>query len=95
MGIEDERRDTQRQSRRPEINQVRDPQRQSDIQQHDQRAHSKVYTWSGETRVEGEELHTSGCKSTSSGDVTSATIREVSQDRMTVNLSREDFENRR
>lgn len=80
MRIEDKWGDAERQSRCPEVYQVGDPKCQRDIQQHDQRAHSKVDTRTSETRVEGEELHASSRKATSGSDVPSATVCEISQD---------------
>ena len=95
MRVEEERRDAECQSCRPEVDQVRDPKRQRHIQQHDQRAHSEVDTRTSETRVEREELHARSRETTASRDVPCATVGEISQDGMTIDLRRKDFEDRR
>lgn len=55
MWVEQEGRDTKSENGYPEVDQVRCPERHRDVEQHDQRAHSKIDTGPGKTREEDAE----------------------------------------
>lgn len=95
MGIEDEGCNTQGNDRYPEVDQVRRPQCQSGVEKHEQSAHAQVDAGSSETRVEDVERNPSGSETTTSCDVTSATKRQIAQDRVCLDLGGENFEDRR
>lgn len=92
--VEQERRDAQRQNRHPEVRDPSRPDRQRHVKQHDQSAHAKVDTRSGEARVEDSERDPGRCKATSGRDVPGATESQVRDDRVRRNLGGEDLERR-
>ena len=93
--VEQERRDTERKNRHPEVGHPSGPDRQCNIEQHDQRTHAEVDTRSSEPGVEDTEGQSSRSETTSSGDVTRTTECQVREDRVRVDLGGEDFEDRR
>jgi hypothetical protein len=75
MRVEDKRCQAQRKRRDPEVDEVRDPQCDRDIQQHNRRAHAQVDTWASKTRVEDAGWVACRCKGTPGSNVTSSTKR--------------------
>ena len=94
MWVKPERRNAQRQHRNPKVNQIRRPQRQRHIKQHDQRPHPQVYARASKPRKQDAKVDPSSRESTSSGDVPGASERQVAEDRVRVNLGREYFKDR-
>ena len=94
MGIEHERCKTQRKDGNPEVNKEGCPNRQGRIEQHNQRPHAQVYAWTCKAGKEDAEGYPTRGESTSCGDVTSSSEVQVAQNRVGVDLSREDFEHR-
>lgn len=92
MRVIQERRDTKRQNRNPEINQIPRPERQRHIEQHQQRPHPEVDARSRETRIEDGERDPGRRESTAGGDVSSPAEGQVVQDGVRVDLGGEDFE---
>ena len=95
MGVEQERRDAQRQDGRPEVDQVGNPDRHGGIQQQEQVSHAHVDTRTGETGVKDAEGDAGSGKSTTGSNVSGTTKGQIVENRVGVDLSREDFEHRR
>ena len=93
--VEQEWRDTQRQNRNPEVCDPTCPERQSDIEQHHQGPHSEIDTRAGEAGVEDAERDARCCETTTRRDVPRATECQVGQNRVSIDLCRENFEDRR
>lgn len=55
MRIEEEGSDTEGHNRDPEVNKMREPDRQSNVEQEQQRPHTEVDTGSSESGVENGE----------------------------------------
>ena len=94
MRIENERCQAQCERRNPEVDEVWDPQRDGDIQQHYQCTHAQIDTGTSETQIENAELIARRCKATISSDVTGTTERQVAENRVAVNLRRKHLEHR-
>ena len=80
MGIEDERSHTKREHREPEVDEIRRPDGQSGVEQHQQVPHAHVDAWPCEPGVENGEGQPGDTETTTSGNVTSTTERQVTQD---------------
>ena len=94
MRVEDEGGDAECEDGDPEVDEMRDPDGQGDVQEHEQRPHAEVNAGPGEPRVEDAEGQARGGETSSSGDVSSTTECEIAQNRMSVDLGGEDFEDR-
>lgn len=92
MWVEHERREAQRKDRNPEVDEEGCPNRQGRVEQHDQRPHAQVYAWSCKAGEEDAEGYPTCGKSASGGDVTSSAKVQVAQNRVGIDLSREDLE---
>ena len=95
MRVEEEGRDAQGQHREPEVDEVGRPDGHGGIEEHQDVTHAHVDTGAGEPRVEDGEGHARRRETTSGSDVPSASERQVAENRLRVNLSGEDFEDRR
>lgn len=95
MRVENEGSDREREHGDPEIDQVRHPDGHGHEEQRQERPHAEIDTRSGETRVESAKVHAGRREASTGGDVPSTTKGQVAQDRMSVDLSRENFENGR
>lgn len=95
MWVEQERSDTKRENRDPKVDQVRRPEREGHVKEHQQRAHAEVDTRTSEAREEDAERDPGRRKATASSDVPRATEGQVVQDRMRVDLGCEHLEHRR
>jgi len=76
----------------PEIDQVRGPECQCHVEEHDECPHAQVNTWTSKTGEEDVEVDTGCCKSTACRNVTRASECEISEDWMSVDLHRKHFE---
>ncbi len=94
MRIEPEGCNAQRHDSNPEIYQVRRPQGQGDIEQHNQRPHSQVYARTCEAGEKGAEIYPGGRKSAACGDITCASKCEIAEDGVGINLRGEHFKDR-
>ncbi len=95
MRVEQERGYTQCQNRDPEIDNFGDPNCQRDVEQHDERSHSEVDAGTCKPRVQNTEVDATRGETTSRGNVSGTTKCEIADDRVTVNLGGEHFEDRR
>lgn len=93
MRIEPEWCNAKRQDGHPEVQQIRRPQRQRHIEQHDKRPDTQIDRRPCETREKCAKVIAGRRESTTGGDVSSASKSEIAEDRVCVNLGREDFEN--
>ena len=93
--VEQERRDRQRQSGDPEVDEPVHPQRGRHVEHHQRESHAEVDRRSGESRVEDREVDPRRGESSTGGDVSCSSERQVGQDRVRVNLGREDLKDRR
>jgi len=64
----------------PEINQVRGPECQCHVEEHDECPHAQVNTWTSKTGEEDVEVDTGCCKSTACRNVTRVSECEISED---------------
>ena len=94
MRVEEEGCDTESGDRYPEVDEVWDPDGHGDVEEHDQHSHAHVDTRPCESGVEDTEGQTSGCETSTSGDIASTTEGQVGQDGVGVDLRGEDFEDR-
>jgi len=95
MRVEEEGRDRQRQNRDPEIDEVWRPEGQSDVKQQHKRSQSQVDGGASKTRVKNAKRDPRGGKSSPCRDVSSSTKVEIVEDRVSVDLGREDLKDRR
>ena len=95
MRIEQERSDTQGQDGEPEINEIRRPHCHRDIEQANQRSHAQVNAGSSKTGKQDAEGDTSSREASSCSNVSRSTKRQVADNGMSVDLRREDLEDRR
>jgi hypothetical protein len=95
MGVEQERRDAKSESGDPEIDKPVHPEGRGDVEHHEGETHAEVDRRAGESRVEDREVDSGGGKTSTGSDVPSASERQVGQDRIGVDLRREDLENGR
>ena len=77
--IEPEGRNAQREGGHPEVDEVRCPQRQRHVKQHDEGSHAKVDTWPGESGEQNTEVDSRGSETTSCSDVTSASECQIAE----------------
>lgn len=75
MWVEQERRNTKRKNRDPEVDEVRSPERQRHVEQHYQRPHPEIYTWPSKPREQNAEVNSRRCKTTPSSNVTCTSKR--------------------
>ena len=95
MRVVQERSNTERENRYPEVDQIRRPERQRHVEQHQQRPHPEVYAWTGEAGKQDAERYSGRRESTASGNVSGASKRQVVQDGVRVYLRREHLEHGR
>ena len=95
MRVEEERCDGERQHSNPEVDQVRRPQGQGDIEQQDQGTESKVDRGSGESRVQDAKRDPGRGESSSGCNVSGSSEVQIVQDRVRVYLGGEHLEYRR
>lgn len=93
--VEEERRDGERQYGDPEVNQVRRPYGQGDVEQEDEGTKTKVDRRSSESRVQDTERDSRGGKSSSGRNVSSTSKVQVVQNRVGVDLGGENLEDGR
>ena len=77
MRVENERCEAETERRNPEIDQMRYRQRHCHVEQHDQRPHTKVDTWASKTRVQCAEIDTGRCETTTSCNIPSTTVGQI------------------
>jgi len=94
MRIETKRRDAEGENGNPEVDEVRRPQCQCNIEQHDQGSHCHVDAWASEPRKENVEVDLCGRKATTGRNVPSPSKSQIAQNQVGVDLSREDLEDR-
>ena len=95
MRVEQERRNAERKDGDPEVNDPWRPNRQSHVEQHDERAHAEVDTRACETRVQDGERDTRRRETTPSSNVPCTTEGQVRDDGVGRDLGGEDLERRR
>ena len=95
MWVEQEWSDTKGENRYPKVDQVRRPEREGDIEEHQQRAHAEVDARTGEAREKDAERDPGRRKATAGSDVSRATEGQVVQDRVGVDLGGEHLKHRR
>jgi hypothetical protein len=93
--VEQEGSNAKCEDRGPEVDEMGKPKRHGDVKQNEKRAHAKIDAGTGETRVQDTEGETCGRETSTSSDITGTTERQVAEDRMSVDLGREDFEDGR
>lgn len=95
MRVEQERCDDQRHYSDPEVNHVPSPDGQCCKKQNDHGPDTQIYGRPGESRVENAEGDSSCSETSTCSDISSATKVQVAKNRMSVDLGREHFEDRR
>lgn len=95
MRVEQERCNTKRNNRDPEVDEPIRPERQCHIKQHNQRSESEIDTWPSEPREQDTKVDPRSRKSTSRSDISSTTKCQVAQDRVSINLGGKDLKDRR
>ena len=89
--VENKWRKAKRERRNPEVDHMRDPQRDRHIQQHHQCPHAQIDTRARETGKQQTEVRARRCKATTSSNVSSTTVVQVAEDGVAVDLRREDL----
>ena len=92
MRVEHEGCDAKGQHREPEVKQVGRPDGHGGIEEQEEVPHAHVNARTGETGVENRKRDTRRCETTTCSDVPGTTERQIAQDGLRVDLSREDFE---
>ena len=82
MRVEQERRDTERKNRHPEVGHPSRPNRQRHVEQYNERPHAEVDAWAREARVEDGERDARRREPTASCDVPRTAERQVGDDRV-------------
>lgn len=93
--VEDERRQAQGERRDPEVDEPVGPERRRDVEHAQCEPEAHVDGRPGEARVEDRERVARRREAAAGGDVARAAERQVGQDRLGVDLGREDFEHGR
>jgi hypothetical protein len=91
MRVEQERRYTKSSNSDPEVDEVWCPDRQCDIEKHDEGPHPKVDTGASKSREEDAEGNPGSSEATTCCDVSCTTERQITQDRVSIDLCREYF----
>ena len=95
MRVEQEWRDDEGHDGEPEVDHVPGPDGQCRKEQNDDRSDTQIDGWSRESRVENAEGNSSCSETSTGGNVSSTTKVQVAENRVSVDLGREDFENGR
>lgn len=95
MRVEQEWRNDKGHDGEPEVDHIPGPDGQCREEQDDDRSDTQIDGGSCESGVEDAEGDSSRCKSSTGGDVSSTTKVQVAQNGVSVDLGREDFEDRR
>ena len=95
MRVEQERRNAERKDGDPEVNDPWRPNRQSHVEQHDERAHAEVDTRACETREQDAEADATGGEPTTGSDVTRTTEGQVAEYGVRLDLGGENLEDGR
>ena len=93
--VENEWRHAEGDDVEPEVDQMRHPEGEGDIEQEDEGAHAEVDGWPGEPRVEDGEGQTRRSETTTSCNVTRTTVGQVAENGLRVDLGGEDLEHER
>jgi hypothetical protein len=93
--VEQEWSDTKGQNGNPKVDQVRRPERERNVEEHEQRTHAEVDAGASKAREEDAERDPRRREATAGSDVPRTAEGQVVQDRMRVDLGGEDLKHRR
>lgn len=91
MRVEDEWRKAKSERRDPEVDNMRNPQCNRHVKQHHQRPHTQVDAWTCKSGEKKTEVRARSSEATASSDVTGTTIVQIAENRVAVDLGREDL----
>jgi len=94
MRVEDEGCDAERKDGEPKVNKMRHPNDHGDVGEEKEIARAHVDTGTGKAGVEDGERDASGGETSTSCDVTRPSECQITENRIGVDLSRENLENR-